>query len=84
MQGWQDGQDVCTLISKLSSLGLNLNQAMQTVIPVFCRQSDTSMCVPSLEWTISWVSYLSALLSGCYISHGVLCEEYVSYRWHPG
>ena len=40
-EGWQDGLEVCTVISKLSSLDLNLGPALN------CHPGVSSMCAVS-------------------------------------
>uniref|UniRef100_A0A8C4RBH7 SIN3-HDAC complex associated factor n=1 Tax=Eptatretus burgeri TaxID=7764 RepID=A0A8C4RBH7_EPTBU len=53
--------EVSTLASKPSSLGLNPNLAI-ICYPAFQKQGDSSMCVPSLGWTLNWTSRLLALI----------------------
>ena len=50
---------------------------------VFHRQGDSSMCAPSLGWT-ERASHLPAFFAFRLRSHGVLCEEQVSYGRHHG
>ena len=49
---------------------------------MFHRQSDSSMCVPSLGWMLNWVSHLPTLVGGLQISHGVLGIEQTSHIRH--
>ena len=56
--GWQGGLEIRKLTSKLSSQGLNSNQAIN------CHPSISSMSVPSLGWTLNWASHLPALVGG--------------------
>ena len=58
-------REVCILSSKLSSLGSNPDSgpAMNCYsgFSIFHRLGDSSMCVSSLGWTLSWASHLLVL-----------------------
>ena len=71
----QDDLEVHTLAFKFSSLGSDPNPAIKTVIPVFHRQGDSSMCAtPQMD--VKRESRLLAFVGGRERSCGVLHKEW--------
>ena len=62
-EDWQDGLEVRTLASRLSSLGSIPDPAINCQ-SVFHRQGDSSIRVPSLRWTLNRASILPAFVGG--------------------
>ena len=62
--GWQDGFEVRTVASKLSTLGLNPDPAINCHPQSFTGRV-THQCVwRLLGWTLNWASRSPALLDG--------------------